>query len=1845
MIRSIGLFCVLCLLSLLTSCHTTSSTDQDLPPYNPNVEAFTTGKISRYSPVYLIFNQEIPAERLKADRLGKLVRLKPDVPGRWAFENNRTLVFKPEKGFERNTSYQVNVDLSEWFEAEGKDKRFAFGFTTLPLALRGNLESMDINKKNENGYDLTAVLFTPDKESPGTVESLVDFSEKVDATWQHSPDGKKHEVALTNVPAGMEGERTLRLSVSSNKLGVEKADVVTVNIPDQNDFSVYDVVYVSEPECYVEVAFTKLLDSAQDMRGLAFIAGNTSETVNVDGNKLRLYPDADLREKGAMNIHLNQGIRSKSGLNLKEAVVRQVVANEQKPNVRFIGKGVIIPQSTQLSVPFQAIYLRGVTVSVIKILEQNIGQFLQSNNLDESGELMRVGRLIARKTIFLDEEGLDLSRWNTFAVDLKRLIEPEPGAIYRLELSFDRPLSVYPCGNDTVVLSKEQILASDEIRFKEESARFDEGGYYYYRQYDWSDYNWEKRSDPCSDSYYFNKVEGKNVLATNLGLVAMLGQDNDMTVLVHNIQNTEPERGVTVTAYNYQHQALASGTTDDKGQVRLDLSSGRPFYLIASQGTQRSYLRVDNGSALSLSSFDVSGEVVQKGIKGFIYGERGVWRPGDTLHLGFMLNDRAKQLPAEHPVVMELYNPLGQMYARKTQTRGELGLYVFDFVTEADAPTGAWNVKAQVGGVSFSKRLRIESIKPNRLKIALSMPEKTLLRGEPMDARLHVEWLQGAIARNLKYDIQGTFIATPTTFEGYKGFYFDDPSRVFNTEESKLISGVTNERGDATVQARFELGSTAPGMLLANLVTRVYEESGDFSIDADRMLYSPYRRYAGIKSPQKDKEQLNTGTNYTYEVASVDYLGKPQANTELDVKVYKVYWHWWWDSNSSGLANYVSDSYNKPVKTFTVRTDGDGRGTFQLSFPDKEWGTYFISVKDKESKHSTGVMSYFDWPYNEGRRNTDGSESATMLSFKTDKDSYTPGEKMVVTFPSTKGSRAIISIENGVRVLSLTEHTCEDKQTTVRLDVTKDMQPNAYVYITLLQPHGITKNDLPIRLYGVVPFTVTSPESHLTPVIQSPAELKPDASYTISVSEKNGKEMAYTLAIVDEGLLDLTRFRTPEPWKAFNAREALGVNTWDLYNYVVGAYGGRIEQLFSIGGDDALNKGPKAIVNRFKPVVRFDGPFLLKKGKTARHTYQMPNYNGRVKIMVVAGNGEAYGHADKSVMVRKPVMLLGTLPRVIGVGEEMVVPATVFATEDGVGAVNVSIACSSNMEVVGEATRSLSFERKGDQQASFRIRVKKNPGIGKVTITATGKGDKSVYETELEIRTVRRPQVKVTAATLEAGKSWKETVAMPGATGTNQLTLEVSDIAPVNVSSRLSYLLGYPHGCLEQITSKGFPQLYISSFTDLTLQQAKSTEEAVKEVIRRLRSYQTVDGAFAYWPGGTSSNGWGTVYATHFLLEASKKGYLVPEAMKQSVLNNLRRVARNWKPATSYYMDSEETTQAYRLYVLALAGSPEMGAMNRLKEMKDLTSMSRWSLASAYALVGREDVAQDLISKTTALPSGYSEYDETFGSDVRDQSIQLMTLCLLDKGKEAATLVEELSKQLSSDDWLSTQSTAFALVALSDYLAKYRVDGAMDFTYACGGKDGQVKTDKNIWSETLLDKAGTSASVELKNTGKSTLFARIITEGIPEQGEEKAYANGVSLAVSYVDLNGRPVNVAQLEQGTNFSAVVTVKNPSARGYNNLVLSEIFPAGWEILNTRFLNESATDSLSAGVNYQDIRDDRVYSYIDRLPAGSQVTVKINLCAVYPGRFYLPPVYCEAMYDYLIRANTAGQEVTVF
>src|SRR5690606_15905078 len=284
-----------------------------------------------------------------------------------------------------------------------------------------------------------------------------------------------------------------------------------------------------------------------------------------------------------------------------------------------------------------------------------------------------------------------------------------------------------------------------------------------------------------------------------------------------------------------------------------------------------------------------------------------------------------------------------------------------------------------------------------------------------------------------------------------------------------------------------------------------------------------------------------------------------------------------------------------------------------------------------------------------------------------DKSTYNLGEQINVTIPGSQQGRAFVSIENGSRIIQTQWVETRAGDTPFSFVASEAMTPNVYVHVTLLQPHAQTVNDLPIRLYGVIPIQVQDPATRLEPVITMPDVLEAGGKVNITVSEKANRRMTYTVAVVDAGLRDLTRFKTPDLWSRFYAREALGVRTWDVFDEVMGAYGGRIERLLAIGGDGEPD-GDVADVraNRFKPVVKFFGPYTID-GRTATHTFVMPQYVGSVRTMVVAGNQGAYGKAEKSAPVRKPLMLLATLPRVLGPEEKVKLPVTLFANDPGIG--------------------------------------------------------------------------------------------------------------------------------------------------------------------------------------------------------------------------------------------------------------------------------------------------------------------------------------------------------------------------------------------------------------------------------------------------------------------------------------------------------------------------------------------------------------------------------------------------
>ncbi|MEX1239062.1 MAG: alpha-2-macroglobulin family protein, partial [Cyclobacteriaceae bacterium] len=747
----------------------------------------------------------------------------------------------------------------------------------------------------------------------------------------------------------------------------------------------------------------------------------------------------------------------------------------------------------------------------------------------------------------------------------------------------------------------------------------------------------------------------------------------------------------------------------------------------------------------------------------------------------------------------------------------------------------------------------------------------------------------------------------------------------------------------------------------------------------------------------------------------------------------------------------------------------------------------------------------------------------------------------------------------------------------------------------------------------------------------------------VRVSEKTNRKMTYTIAVVDEGLLDLTRFKTPDAWATFYAREALGVRTWDLYDHVIGAFGAKLERFISVGGDDALSPGEvDPLANRFKPVVKFFGPYTVDGG-SEEIEFTMPQYIGSVKTMVVAGYQGAYGKAEKISAVRKPLMVLATLPRVLGPEEIVTLPVTLFTGEKNLPNVNVELKTKGPVSIRGEEKKSISISGNSDMTIDFELAVRSEPGIASVEVTATSGNLTSSDIIEIQVRNPNLPISRVEEFLLES-KTNRSTIIKPfGMAGTNSAVLEISSLPPINLGTRMRYLLQYPHGCIEQTTSSVFPQLFLDQVKVLTQAEREVIQRNVKAGIEQLRSFVQSDGGFGYWPGAAeSSDSWGTSYAGHFLMEAEAKGYYVPGDLINRWKNFQRNKAMEWRRNEAYF--NSDLVQAYRLYTLALAGSPDLGAMNRLREENHLTTTAAWMLASAFAVAGQTEEAKKLIADLPLTVKPYRELGYTYGSSLRDKALILETLVLLNDDVRAFEILKEISTALGDQGyWLSTQETAMCLKAVSSFAAHHK-RGDLKFSYTVnGGKTVTASTGLPLAQVQIPLSGVKENTLEVSSNSEGVLFTRLITTGTPARGEEEDEANELRLSLRYTDGNGNAMDPSNLDQGTEFIAEVSVSHPGLRGaYENLALSQVFPSGWEINNLR-LEDTEQLLQTSPFRYQDIRDDRVFTYFNLAP-GEEKTFRVLLTATYAGSYYLPAMGCEAMYDGSIYARKKGQPVSV-
>ncbi|MCP4351879.1 MAG: hypothetical protein GY795_40975 [Desulfobacterales bacterium] len=1816
----------------------------------PLISAYTSGEISRESTIRVRFSEDM-AVKINAPLEKSPISFTPEIKGVAVWIDKNTLEFRPEKRLSAGMHFAATLDLSQITPPKSQEPKaksqFKFDFTAMNQAFEIFIDGLEAGPRKKNTFRLTGKIVTADAE-PGAniikILSAVHAGKGVNIQWTHGKKRRNHSFIINGIRK-LDDPSEVVLKWDGTPIKVDKKGDTKISVPSLKPFEVLQARAVYGETRHIEIRFSDPLDKDQNLDGLIQIDGPSDLRFTVEGSILRVYNSFAWQTNE--QVQVDAGVRNAKGHRLDNEKTLEVSFEEIKPEVRFTGKGVIVPTTRGLTIPIETVNLRAVIVEAMQIYEKNTAQFLQVNNLDGSRELTRVGKVVWKKTVSLNYTPEKRNQWLRHGLDLTPLVDKNVKGLFRIQLSFTPRHIVYECEHGNFGQEPDNSdQASDEASDENWDTEEQETSYWDYSENNhWKLY--ENRDNPCHQGYYrayndHNITISRNVLISDIGLIAKRGGNNDIFVAVTDLKTAKPLRRVKLKLLNYQQQVLDTVSTDSAG-IAVLRSEEIPFLIVAEHKGQAGYLRLDNGSALSVSHFDVAGHTVKKGIKGFIYGERGVWRPGDPIYLTFILMDEQNKLPENHPVLFDLRNPKGQVVKTIKKKESVNGFYSFKTQTDHDAPTGNWTARVRIGGVVFEKVLKIETVMPNRLKIKLDFGEdKKTLSGGTINAELSAKWLHGAIAKNLKADLDLAFSEKKTRFPKYEEYSFDDPARTYKPEKQTIFKGNLDEKGVALVKADIWAKNDSPGMLSANFRTRVFEPGGAFSIDRFSIPYHPYERYVGIRTPKGDKARgmLLTDTPHTARIVMLDTEGNPVPEGKAEVSLYQIKWRWWWEKERESLASYIGTSSYTPIKEDTVEIkDGAGEWQFEIKYP--AWGRYLIRVKDTNGKHYAGKIVYIDWPGWAGRAQKDSPGGATVLSFSADKEKYQVGEDIVLTIPTGKKGRGLVSIESGTRVVRIAWIESGDQEAVrYKFRATSEMAPNVYANVTFLQPHMQTENDLPIRMYGVIPLKIEDPGTRLKPVIETADTFAPEGRAEITVSEASGRPMTYTLAIVDEGLLDLTRFKTPDPRSHFYKREALGVKTWDIYDMVAGAYGGALEQILAIGGDGAFGKKGKKKANRFPPMVRFIGPFFIKSNVKKIHFIDIPQYVGSVRIMVVAGQDRAFGFQEKAVFVRKPLMVLATLPRVIGPDEEVDMPVSVFALDEKVKNVSMAVKTSGPISVTGPSEKSIAFSEPGDDLIIFKLKAKPRTGIATISLEAVSDLEKAGHTIELDVRIPGGlPIADVVDTVVSKGETWKELVKFPGIPGTNKVSLEISRVPPLDLGKRLRFLIRYPHGCVEQTTSSVFPQLYLDRLMELSPKKQDEIQKNIKAGITRLRTFQNTDGGFGYWPG-QRPHGWASNYVGHFLVEARNAGYAVPQQVVEQWKSFQRKQARSW----SINKERAELIQAYRLYTLALAGSAELGAMNRLRELRKLPTAARWRLAAAYQLAGQPEAAEQMTKDNDVSVKEYRELSNTYGSDLRDRAMILETLSLMKRIKAAIPVAKTISSELSRSKYFSTQTTAYALIAMAKYTGYSGETGNMEFAFSWNQGQEQVISSLYPLVQRSLDTGDRSDGViQIRNTGETMLYPRVIIEGIPPVGSETASKNGMSIDVEYLTLKGKAMDCSSLDQGTDFVVQVSIKNTGYAGrYEEIALSHIFPPGWEIRNMR-MDPGVFREKDSGFDYQDIRDDRVYTYFD-IDRGEKKTFRVMLNASYTGKFYLPMVMAEAMYDATINARVPGQWITV-
>jgi alpha-2-macroglobulin len=1592
--------------------------------------------------------------------------------------------------------------------------------------------------------------------------------------YQRAANTQEEADALAVLGRALSERRLWRPALDSMRLSLELREVAEARgqyekLRDEHGFRLLDYTIDSDSAspraCF---QFSEDLAKRTDFAPFLALGGNDKPALTTEGRQLCVD---GLKHGERYNVNLRTGLPSAVKESLPKSAEFNIYVRDRKPFVRFTGRAYVLPRTGQRGIPLVSVNTPAVKVDVFRIGDRNLINTVIDNDFQRA-----------------------LSRYELSSLGDERGVKVWSGELATAMTLNQDVTTAFPVDEALGTLQPGVYVMTAAAK------------------------------GPGSDDD--GSLATQWFIVSDLGLAAFSGNDG-IHVFVNSLASTEAVAKAEVRLVARNNEVLASRKTDDSGHVLFEAGLARgegglsPAMLtVMSDKADYAFLSLKT-NAFDLSDRGVAGRAVPAGADAFLYAERGVYRSNETVYLTALLRDGQGNAITGGPLTLVIERPDGVEFRRAVLADQGAGGRSLSVPLNSAVPTGTWRVRAftdpkgaPVGETTFM----VEDYVPERLEFELSAKEEQIKADAPVELKVDGHFLYGAPASGLQ--LEGDMLVAPAADRpGFAGYQFGIADEETTSNERTPIENLpeTDAKGVASFPVSLSKPPSSSRPQQAQIFIRM-AEAGGRAVERKVVLpVAPSTAMIGVK-PLFAGKSIAEGDKAGFDVVFVAPDGRTLARNGLRYELLSVESRYqWYRQNSSWEYEPVKSTKRVADGDLVIAADKPTRITLS-----PRPGRYRLDVKSTDADGPlTSVQFDVGW-YSDG-----SADTPDLLETSIDKPEYQSGDTMVVSVNARSAGKLTVNVV-GDRLLTTQTTDVKEGTAQLKIPVGRDWGTGAYVVATLRRPLDAAALRIPGRAIGLKWFDIDKRTRTLQVSLSPPALVRPNTTLKLPVKLGGlnpGEDAKIVVAAVDVGILNLTNYSPPAPDDYYLGQRRLTAEIRDLYGQLIDGMQGTRGQLKT--GGDAAGAELQGSPPTQKPLALYSGIVTVAANGTAEISFDIPEFAGTARVMVVAWTATKLGRASTEVTVRDPVVLTATLPRFLLNGDRGTMSFDLDNVEGAPGDYTIHVKSSGPVKVSGNAATTVKLAARQRSSISLSLDA---AGTGTANLDVEIKGPNGLTLARhyaLDVKAATQILARRTIRTLAKGESLTLTSDMFSdlVPGTGSVSLSVGLSTALDAATILKALDRYPFGCSEQITSRALPLLYVNELAaGAHLATDSEVDQRIKDAIERLLARQGSNGSFGLWSAG-GDDAWLDAYVTDFLTRAREKGFVVPDVLFKSALERIRNSVVN---ANEPEKDGGRDL-AYGLYVLARNGAAPIGDLRYLADTKLnnlATPIAKAQLAAALVLVGDKGRAErvyaaalESLAPKPALEFGRVDY----GSALRDAAA---LVSLAGEGNAPrATLTQavarvEVARGLTP--YTSTQENAWLVLAsraLSKETMALEIDGAPI----------KAALYRSYEAADVIGKP-----IKITDTGEAPVQAVVSVSGSPITPEPAA-SNGFKIERNYFTLDGKPADVSKVKQNDRFAVVLKITEPKPE-FGHIMVSDYLPAGFEIDNPNLVSSGDSgklDWIEDGEEPEnaEFRDDRFTAAIDRASDDNSVfTVAYVVRAVSPGKYVLPQAYVEDMYN---------------